>query len=160
VVFNPEPRQVMRFSLEAVSLHRSRTVCLAGIGERGRVSAPSTPGAQVGERGCVSAPSTPGADATGLATGRNLWTSGVELARWEVGAEDLHNYTSPPFSLPAGLSTLVLKSDGEDRPARLEVTYEGDTSPYSLRVAGVALLPINDSKESVSCAPRGPGTKE
>src|SRR5262249_10567786 len=54
-VFNSDPEQPLVFTLEAVALHRSRTVRL-------------------------------------LANSR-------ELARWEIGPDDLHSYTSPPFHL-------------------------------------------------------------
>jgi hypothetical protein len=70
-----------------------------------------------------------------------LLANGRELARWEIRPEELRGYTSPEFYLPAGLSSLILESDGEERPARLEVTYEGDTRPYSLRVSGIGLMP-------------------
>jgi hypothetical protein len=75
-----------------------------------------------------------------------LLTNGRELARWEIGSDELGRYTSPEFHLPAGLSSLVLESDGEERPARLEVTYEGDRRPYSFRVAAVGLLPVYERK--------------
>jgi hypothetical protein len=65
-----------------------------------------------------------------------------ELARWRVAADDLHSYASPPFTLPAGMSELVLESDGAERPAGLEEGYPGDRTPYSLRVAAVSLLPV------------------
>jgi len=107
-VFNPDPNQLLTFTVEAVALHRPRTVrVLAGD---------------------------------------------LELARWVIAADDLHSYTSQPFQLPAGLSELIIQSDGEERPERLEITYEGDTSPYSLRVAEVGLREeIRNPKSEPEC---------
>jgi hypothetical protein len=107
-VFNPDPDQPLTFILEAVALHRSRTV--------------------------------------------RLLADDLELAQWEIAADDLHTYTSQPIQLPPGYSRLILQSDGEERPARLEVTYEGDTRPYSLRVAEVGLRPGSFSGRSQNAA--------
>jgi hypothetical protein len=62
-----------------------------------------------------------------------------ELACWRVAADGLHTYASPPFTLPAGMSEVVLESDGAERPKPLEEGYPGDRTPYSLRVAAVSL---------------------
>jgi hypothetical protein len=63
-----------------------------------------------------------------------------EVACWRVTADDLHGYSSPPFRLPAGVSELVLESDGAERPNGLEEGYPGDRTAYSLRVAAVKLV--------------------
>jgi hypothetical protein len=73
-----------------------------------------------------------------------------EVARWEIVPQELHTYRSPPISLPEGLSELVLASDGADRPLPEEVTYEGDTTPFSLRVAGLVLVPADPSASVAS----------
>jgi hypothetical protein len=68
--------------------------------------------------------------------------SGRELARWTIRAGALASYTSPAFRLPAGLQELTIESDGEERPVRgREAIAEGQWRPYSLRVAGVGLMP-------------------
>jgi hypothetical protein len=66
----------------------------------------------------------------------------LELARWQVTSDDFHTYFSPAFRVPSGLITMNLESDGQESPTRPEVTIEGDTRPYSLRVAGVGLAAV------------------
>jgi hypothetical protein len=68
-----------------------------------------------------------------------LLANGLEVARWQIAADRFRIYATEPVQLPAGFSDLILQSDGEERPTRLETTWEGDTSSYSLRVAKVAL---------------------
>jgi hypothetical protein len=69
-----------------------------------------------------------------------------ELASWNISPEGLRKYSSAAFCLPAGLVELTLESDGEDVPWRRDLTFEGDTRSYSLRVAGTKLstVPSND----------------
>jgi hypothetical protein len=68
-----------------------------------------------------------------------LLANDLELARWEIAEDDFHSYTAGPLQLPAGCSDLILQSDGEERPTRLETTWEGDVRPYSLRVTELNL---------------------
>jgi hypothetical protein len=73
---------------------------------------------------------------------RLLDPAGTELARWTVAPRAFGPCVTPPLRLPAGLVTLTLASDGEDRPRReRERAREGDPTPYSLLGAGVAVLP-------------------
>jgi hypothetical protein len=70
-----------------------------------------------------------------------LISGGRELARFAVDPGPSRLYTVGPFRLPAGLQTLTLQSDGDDRPVtHLQATLHGQMTPYSLRVDGLALI--------------------
>lgn len=71
-----------------------------------------------------------------------LLADGQELARWTIGPEEYAVYESPPVHLRAGRTELVLECDSDDAPSRGERTYEGDPTPYSLRVARMSLAPV------------------
>ena len=68
-----------------------------------------------------------------------LVADGKELARWTIGPEAHAVYSSSPIALPGGLSVLELICDGEDVGLGRLAIAEGDSRPYSLRVAAVRL---------------------
>jgi hypothetical protein len=73
-----------------------------------------------------------------------ICSGGVELANWQVRPDLEHTFISPPFRLPAGLQTLTIESDGEERPVhRYELAIAGDRLPYSLIVSRVSLQVAN-----------------
>jgi hypothetical protein len=77
---------------------------------------------------------------------RLLAPDGAELARWSVVPRDFRTCVTPALRLPAGLVTLRLESDGEERPrGDGESAREGDASPYSLIGARVQVLPADGS---------------
>jgi hypothetical protein len=73
-----------------------------------------------------------------------------ELACWHISSDGLHVYESPAFQLAAGLSNLVLVSDGEEQPTPAEVTWEGDTHLYSLRVSRIRLAGVSGAAASAA----------
>lgn len=75
-----------------------------------------------------------------------LREGGRVLARWDVTPGGGELRISPPFTLAAGLHELTIESDGEDRPISGDSQFEGDTSPFSLSVTGLGLVPIPPEK--------------
>ena len=61
-----------------------------------------------------------------------------ELTNWKVGPGKMSSLVSPPFSLPEGLHTLSLVSDGSSRPPKPKYApVEGRLDPFSLWVSGL-----------------------
>ena len=61
-----------------------------------------------------------------------LLAAGAELGRWVIQPSEARQYESPPFRLPQGVHSLVIESDGEERPAhRYEAASLGDQAPLA-----------------------------
>ena len=85
-----------------------------------------------------------------------LLSNGVELAHWDVRPDQPRIFLSPPFRLPAGLQTLAIASDAEERPTRRhEAAIAGDDRPYSLSVAEVSLRAIDATRDLAGAEPKG-----
>lgn len=70
-----------------------------------------------------------------------LLTANLEIARWTVPADRMRLFVSEPFRLPAGLQSLTLESDGEERPRRPDdAGSQWDSAPFSLRVDALGLV--------------------
>ena len=62
------------------------------------------------------------------------------LARWEIGPDPVLTFTSPPLGLPAGMHTLTLESDADERPRTpADQAASWDTGRYSLLVRKLEL---------------------
>jgi hypothetical protein len=73
-----------------------------------------------------------------------LRTGDVTLARWEIGPGPMRTYTTPALALPAGMHTLTLESDAEERPRHeWEQAASWDTRRYSLQVRKLELQAAN-----------------
>ena len=71
----------------------------------------------------------------------------AELARWDVGTSDYKTLETPPLSLPSGLQTLTLESDGEDAAVGPdEEPCEWDNRPYGLQILEIRLKPPTKSE--------------
>ncbi len=104
----------------------------------------------------VSRPLTLTLEASSLRHPRivRLRQDGAELARWEIAPGDPRTFTSPPFQLAAGTTDLTIDSGFESTPKRSrEAVAEGDMRPYSLRVVGLAVRPVEPPTAAVAALP-------
>jgi hypothetical protein len=72
-----------------------------------------------------------------------LRTGDVTLARWEIGPGPVRTFTTPSFALPAGMHTLTLESDAEERPRHAWDLASWDARKYSLQVYKLELRAAN-----------------
>jgi hypothetical protein len=83
-----------------------------------------------------------------------LLLNGEEVTHWRLSPDEAQSLTSPLFPLREGVHELTLQSDGESRPLHnREMASEGDRTPYSLRVAEIAIVSRpRDANLAVSAA--------
>jgi len=72
-----------------------------------------------------------------------LRTGDVTLARWEIGPGPVRTFTTPSLALPAGMHTLTLESDAEERPRHEWDLASSDARKYSLQVYKLELRAAN-----------------
>ena len=73
-----------------------------------------------------------------------LMNGGFEVARWEVIPGAPQTFRSPTFQLLKGTTDLTIDAGFESTPKRSrEAVAEGDMRPYSLRVVGVTVRPVD-----------------
>lgn len=83
-----------------------------------------------------------------------LMHGGFQIARWEVVPGDPRTFQSPPFQLLQGTTDLTIDSGFESTPKRSrEAVAEGDMRPYSLRVVGLAIRPVEPAVPAVAALP-------
>jgi hypothetical protein len=64
-----------------------------------------------------------------------LRSGDITLARWEISHGPVRTFTTPPLALPAGMHSLTLESDAEERPRHLpDQSASWDAHKYSLQV--------------------------
>lgn len=80
-----------------------------------------------------------------------LLSDNGEIARWTFPANQMRLVVSEPFSLPGGLQTLTLESDGEERPRRpRDAASQWDAAPFSLRVDAIGLIQEPTNAQNVA----------